>query len=152
MSKKVIDLLNEARSRELLAISQYMIEHYELEDKGFGKLGDEIKATAIVEMKHAEALGERILFLGGTPTTKPEGEAKKGLSIEEMLDINIKLEESAIKMYNESAKACAEAGDMISKQLFESLLKDEEGHLDDFDTKNDLVKKMGDTYLITLLG
>ncbi len=72
MSQKVFDLLNAARSRELTAISQYMVQHYELEDKDFGKLGKKMKEVAIQEMKHAEALAERILFLKGEPTTKPD--------------------------------------------------------------------------------
>ena len=65
MSKKVIGLLNEARSRELTAISQYMAQHYELEDSDFGKLASKFKEVAITEMKHAEKLAERILFLKG---------------------------------------------------------------------------------------
>ena len=72
MSKKVIDLLNAGRARELTAISQYLIQHYELEDKDFGKLGKKMKEIGIQEMKHAEALAERILFLKGTPTLKPD--------------------------------------------------------------------------------
>ncbi|MDO8955455.1 MAG: ferritin-like domain-containing protein [Deltaproteobacteria bacterium] len=104
MSQKVIDLLNAARSRELAAISQYMIQHYELEDSDFGKLAKKMKEIAIQEMKHAEALAERILFLKGTPMTKPDAEAKKGLEIEAMLTTDIALESQAIKMYNEAGK------------------------------------------------
>ena len=78
MSKKVIELLNEARSRELSAITQYMAQHYELEDQDFGKLGKKLKEIGIQEMKHAEALAERILFLKGEPTTKPERRPRKG--------------------------------------------------------------------------
>jgi len=70
MSQKVIDLLNAARARELTAISQYMIQHYELEDTDFGKLAKRMKEIAIQEMKHAEALAERILFLNW-PRTSP---------------------------------------------------------------------------------
>lgn len=151
MSKTVIDLLNDGRQRELLAISQYMIQHYELEDTDYGKLAARVKEIAIVEMKHAEALAERILFLNGTPTTTPETEAKKGLSIPEMLKVDIGLEDEAIKMYNASANACAEAGDNVSKQLFESLLDAEENHLDEFQTTLDHVEKLGASYLATLM-
>ena len=81
MSQKVIDLLNEARSREMTAISQYMVQHYELEDSDYGKLASKFKEIAITEMKHAEKLAERILYLKGEPTSKPDASAKKGQPI-----------------------------------------------------------------------
>jgi len=152
MSKKVIDVLNAARGRELLAISQYMVQHYELEDADFGKLAGTMKQIAIDEMKHAESLAERILFLNGTPTTKAAGEAKKGLKFEEMLKADIKLEEDAVKEYNMSAKICAEESDNISKDLFESLLGVEEGHLDEFQNILDHIEKLGPAYIATLTG
>lgn len=151
MNKKVIQLLNDGRTRELLAISQYMVQHYELEDSDFGKLGDKMKEIAITEMKHAEELAERILFLGGVPTTKPASEAKKGQSIPDLLKTNIELEDGAVKMYNESAKVCAAEGDNVSKQIFEKLLAEEEEHLNDFQNILDHVQKLGDTYLATLI-
>ena len=152
MNKKVIDLLNQAREREIGAISQYMIHHYELEDKDFGKLASKLKETAIAEMKHAEKLAERILFLKGEPTSKPDGLAKKGQEITEMLMTDIGLESEAIKMYNEAALACSAEKDQISKQLFEELLKDEEDHLDMFENIKDHADKLGASYLATLAG
>jgi bacterioferritin len=152
MSEKVIELLNEARARELYAISQYMVQHYELEDADYGKLAGILKEIAIAEMKHAEELAERILFLGGTPTTKPADEAKKGLAIPELLKLDIDLEQGAVDMYNKSANMCAQEGDNVSKALFEKLLADEEGHLDDFQNILDHVEKLGNTYLVTLTG
>jgi bacterioferritin len=152
MSKKVIDLLNEARSRELTAISQYMAQHYELEDQDFGKLASKFKEIAITEMKHAEKLAERILFLNGEPTSKPDAVAKKGQSIEEMLKTNMALEDQAIKMYNEASTICASEKDQISKELFEELLKDEEEHFNYFENVKDHVEKLGASYLATLTG
>ncbi len=152
MSKKVIDLLNGARSRELTAISQYMSQHYELEDSDFGKLASKFKEVAIAEMKHAEKLADRILFLKGEPTSKPDGAAKQGQQIPEMLTTNIGLEAQAIKMYNEAAMVCASEKDQISKKLFEELLKDEEGHLNYFENIKDHVDKLGASYLVTLTG
>lgn len=151
MNVKVIGLLNEARKRELHAIAQYMVQHYELEDAGYGKLGDRLKKIAIVEMKHAEELAERILFLGGSPVTKPEGDIKKGLSIPDILKNDISLESDAVKMYNDSARACAEENDHVSKDLFEKLLADEEEHVDEFQKTLDHVEKLGDSYLATLV-
>jgi bacterioferritin len=152
MNKKVIDLLNQAREREIGAISQYMIQHYELEDKDFGKLATKLKETAIAEMKHAEKLAERILFLNGEPTTKPAGKAVKGQEIPEMLKTNIGLESEAIQMYNEAAVVCAAEKDQVSKDLFEDLLKDEEDHLNTFENIRDLIEKLGAPYLATLTG
>jgi bacterioferritin len=152
MSKKVIDLLNQARARELTAITQYMAQHYELEDQDFGKLAGKLKETGIAEMKHAEKLADRILFLKGEPTTKPDSGAKKGQEITEMLKTDIGLESEAIKMYNEAALTCAAEKDQISKQIFEELLKEEEGHLNMFENIKDHVDKLGDSYLATLTG
>ena len=152
MSKKVIDLLNAARSRELSAITQYMAHHYELEDQDFGKLAKKMKEIGIQEMKHAEALAERILFLKGEPTTKPDAVAKKGQSISEMLKTDLALENAAIKMYNDAAVVCAQEKDQISKQLFEKLLGEEEGHFNDFESIKEHLDKMGNAYLATLAG
>lgn len=151
MNNKVIDALNEGRKRELHAILQYMVQHYELEDEGYGKLGSRLKAIAIVEMKHAEILAERILFLGGVPITKPDGEVKKGLSIPELLKVDEKLEDDAIKLYNESAKLCADEGDHVSKEIFEQLLAQEEDHIDEFQKDIDHVEKLGNVYINSLV-
>jgi bacterioferritin len=151
-AKKVIDLLNEGRARELTAILTYMAQHYELANDDFGKLAKILKATAITEMKHAEALAERILFLGGVPTTKPAGDIKKGQKIADKLATDIVLEEDAVRLYNESAVACAEARDQVSKALFEQLLADEEGHLDLFMNIRDHIAELGDAYVATLTG
>lgn len=152
MNKKVIAALNEARSRELEAIIQYMAQHYELEDADYGKLAGRMKQIGIQEMKHAEDLAERILFLEGVPTTKPSGEIKKGEDILGMLKTDVALEDGAIKMYNESAKLCSDEGDHISKALFERLLGEEEAHLDEFKNILNHVQKLGDAYIATLTG
>jgi len=152
MSKKVIDLLNQARSRELTAITQYMAQHYELEDQDFGKLASKLKEIGIQEMKHAEKLAERILYLKGEPTSKPDGVAKKGQKIQEMLTTDIGLEAQAIKMYNDASVVCAAEKDQISKEVFEELLKDEEDHLNIFENMKAHIEKLGSAYLATLTG
>jgi len=152
MIQKVINLLNEARSRELTAINQYMIHHYELEDKDFGKLALKIKDIALTEMKHAEKLAERILFLKGEPTSKPDATPKKGQEIPEMLATDMVLEAQAVKMYNEAAVMCASERDQKSKDLFEELLSDEEKHLNFFENTKNHAEKLGEAYLVTLTG
>jgi bacterioferritin len=152
MSKKVVDLLNAARARELTAITQYMAHHYELEDADFGKLASRLKEIAIQEMKHAEELAERILFLKGEPTTKPDASVKKGQEISEMLATDVALEAQAVQMYNDAAVVCAEERDQISKQLFEKLLGEEEEHLSIFGNLKNHVDRLGGAYLATLTG
>ncbi|HOX39193.1 MAG TPA: bacterioferritin [Candidatus Brocadiia bacterium] len=150
--EKVIELLNEARASELTAILQYMSQHYELEDQDFGKPALMFKTIAIDEMRHAELFANRILFLGGTPTSTPDGKEKKGQELEQMLDTNHELETGAVAMYNDHAKKCAELGDNISRDLFETILAQEENHLDQFDNINKHIKKLGAAYLATLAG
>ena len=152
MNKKVIDLLNQARERELHAIIQYMIQHYELDNDGYDKLAGRMKAISIQEMKHAEKLGERIMFLGGVPSTKPAADAKKGLDLSGQMKFDEELEAGAIKMYNDSAVICAAEGDQASKQLFEELLADEEAHIDEFQKTLDHIEKLGQAYIATLTG
>jgi len=152
MSQKVVDLLNKARSRELTAITQYMSQHYELEDTDFGKLASKFKEIAITEMKHAEKLAERILFLQGEPTSKPDALPKKGQQIPQMMTTNMALESGAIKMYNEASMVCAAEKDQISKELFEDLLKEEEDHFNYFDNTKDHIEKLGAAYLATQTG
>ena len=152
MIQTVIDLLNEARLRELEAIDQYMIHHDELENKDFGKLAFQIKEIAVVEMKHAEKLAERILFLKGELLSKPNTTPKKGQEIPEMLATDIALKGRAVKMYNEAAVICASEKDQKSKDLVEDLLSDEEGHLHFFENIKGHVDKLGAAYIATLTG
>ncbi len=147
-----IDWLNKGRARELTAIWTYMAQHYELEDGDVGKLADAVKDVGIQEMKHAEDFAERILFLGGEPTSQPDAEIKKGMSIPEMLEADVALEQQAVAMYNSAARACEEAGDRTTAQLFIRILAEEEGHVDLFDTIGDHLAKHGDAYLATLVG
>ena len=152
MNEKVIYVLNQARTAELGAIAQYMIHHYELEDQDFGKLASKLKETAIVEMKHAEKLAERILFLGGEPTTKSDVSPKKKQTIPQILETDVALEEKAAQMYNEAAAVCGAQKDHKSKDLFEELIGDEEAHLHLFEKIRDHVARMGNSYLATISG
>jgi len=139
MIQTVIDLLNEARLRELEAIDQYMIHHYEMENRGLDKLATKIKEIAVAKTKHAEKLAERILFLKGEPISETNATSKKGQEIPEMLATDIALERQTVKMYNEAAVICASEKDPKSKELFEEFLSDEEGHLNFFENIRDHV-------------
>ena len=152
MSKRVIELLNQARAHELGVVSQYMIHHYELEDKDYGKLASTLKEIAITEMKHAEKLADRILFLNGEPISRPAGESVKGQEITDMLKTDIALEANVVALYNEAAVLCTAEKDQISKDLFEELLEQEEKHLDTFENIRDLIGTLGAPYLVSLTG
>jgi bacterioferritin len=103
-------------------------------------------------MKHAEKLAERVLFLRGEPISKPNTISQKGQEIPEMLATDIVLERQAVKMYIEAAVICAFEKDQKSKELFEELLSDEEGHLNFFKNIKDYVDKHGAAYIATLTG
>ena len=150
--QKSIDLLNAAVGDELPAIHQYMYFHFHLDDQGFGPLAMLFKRTAIEEMGHVELLAERILFLNGVPTTKPDTKVEKTDEIEKMLEVSEALEQQAVDMYNAAAITCSAEGDQVSKKLFEELLAEEEEHLDFFQNTQAHIQKMGKAYLVTLVG
>lgn len=131
--KKVVDELNRARARELAVIIQYMIQHYTATGVESLPAIDMFKETAIAEMKHAEALGERIDYLGGTPTKQPDP-IKPGTTLREMLQLDLKAEEEAIAMYKDIIKLCAAEGDVTSRTMMEGILADEEDHANNFKT------------------
>ncbi|HTS65999.1 MAG TPA: bacterioferritin [Candidatus Acidoferrales bacterium] len=127
---KVIALLNEALKEELTAINQYFLHAEMCENWHYGRLADHIKKESIDEMKHAEVLIERILFLDGTPNMTELMKLTVGANVKEQLESDLKLEIEAVAMYNHAIKVAREEGDNISRELFERLLKDEEGHVD----------------------
>lgn len=133
VSKELLDLLNEAISRELQVSIQYMWQHVQWSGaKGFA-VQEELKKTAITEMKHAEAIAERLFYLGGNPTTKP-AEISVGKTLKEMIERDAKDEENAIKLYKEIIEKARKENDVTTAVLFEEILKDEEEHHDFFTT------------------
>ncbi|MEM3832910.1 MAG: ferritin-like domain-containing protein [Thermoprotei archaeon] len=132
-SKELLDLLNEAIARELQVSIQYMWQHVQwIGVKGFA-VREELKKIAITEMKHAEAIAERLSYLGGTPTTEP-AEIFVGKTLKEMIEQDIKDEENAIKLYKEIIEKAHKENDVTTSFLFEGILKDEEEHHDFFTT------------------
>lgn len=127
---KVIAALNEALKEELTAINQYFLHAEMCENWHYSRLGDYIKKQSIDEMKHAEALIERILFLDGTPNMTELLQLTVGQNVKAQLESDLKLEVAAVAMYNHAVQVCREEGDNASRELFERLLKDEEEHVD----------------------
>ena len=121
---KLIMALNDRLSEELGAINQYFVHAEMCEDWGYGTLHQAIKERSIQEMRHAEALIERILFLEGQPIVSKLGPISIGKKVEQMHDKDHDAEEDAIKGYNETIKLADEVGDNGTKQLLETILKD----------------------------
>ena len=133
MNKKIIDALNEDREFELAAIMQYMGHHYEAEGLESPAIIELFKKTALDEMKHAELLAERIVYLGGTPSTKPT-KIMKGGEIRKMVSDDLSAENGAIKRYKEHIKLCDKEGDPTTRLMLEGILSQEEGHADLWET------------------
>src|SRR3974377_1248455 len=127
---KVIAALNEALKEELTAISQYFLHAEMCENWHYDKLGDFIRKQSIDEMKHAESLVERILFLDGTPNMTELMHLNVGQTVREQLESDLKLELNAVVMYNRFVTLAREEGDDASRELFARLLKGEEDHVD----------------------
>jgi bacterioferritin len=132
-SKKLLEMLNGAIARELQVAIQYMWQHVQWSGvKGFA-VQEELKTVAITEMKHAEKIAERLFYLGGIPTTKPEP-IFVGKTLKQMIAQDIKDEASAIKMYKGIVEMAQKEGDVTTAFIFKEILEDEEEHHDTFTT------------------
>lgn len=140
---RVLELLNEALSEELTAINQYFLHSEMCENFGYTALHQHIKRESIDEMKHAEALIERILFLEGQPNMARYSQIRIGSNVEEILANDLKLEQGAVEMYNRSIGVCAEVGDHGTRDLLQKILIDEEGHLDWIETQIEMIGQIG---------
>jgi bacterioferritin len=140
---EVIAILNQALKEELTAINQYFLHAEMCENWHYDKLGSFIKKQSIDEMKHAEALIERILFLDGTPNLTELMKLTIGQNVKQQLESDLKLEIAAVEMYNNYAKTARDLGDNISRELFERLLKDEEKHVDWLEAQMHQIKEIG---------
>lgn len=149
---KVIEALNRARSMELHAITQYMNQHYNLDDKDYGVLAAKVKLIAIDEMRHAEMFAERIKELGGEPASEYAEKVEKGQAVEVVFAFDSGLEDNTIDMYNQFAMVCRENGDSTSLKLFETIIDEEQIHFNYFDNVKDHIESLGKTYLAQIAG
>jgi bacterioferritin len=139
---KVLAHLNKALKEELTAINQYFVHAEMCHNWGYHKLGSHIRKQSIDEMRHAEALIERILFLDSTPTMEPMP-LNVGQSVRKQFESDLGLENGAVASYNEAIRVSRDAGDNTSRELFEKLLKDEEGHVDWLEAQLHLISEIG---------
>ncbi|AUM74150.1 bacterioferritin [Paracoccus jeotgali] len=140
---KVIEYLNAALRSELTAVSQYWL-HYRLqEDWGFGRLADKSRAESIEEMNHADRLIQRIIFLEGHPNLQKLDALRIGQNLKETLEADLAAEHEARTLYIEARDHCESVRDYVSKDLFEDLIADEEGHIDFLETQLELYENIG---------
>jgi len=130
-SKKLLELLNKGIARELQVSIQYMWQHVTVTGIKGAVVEDIFKEIAIAEMKHAEEIAERLAYLGGTPTVQPDP-IFVGSTLEEMLRLDEKAEEEAIRLYNQTIKVARDENDSTTRRLFERILAEEEEHIDTF--------------------
>lgn len=149
----VIELLNEVLKAELTAISQYFLHAEMMENWGYHRLSELTKKEAIDEMKHAEMLLERILFLEGTPRMHELFPFRIGQNVRSQIENDLALELEAVERLNRAIAAAAAAGDNGSRELFEKILDDEEEHVDFLEAQLHLIGEVGiDKYLAQQMG
>jgi bacterioferritin len=142
-----IKLLNKAVADELQAVHQYMYWHFHLADQGFGPLAMLFRRIAIEEMGHVEILAERIIFLKGDVEMVVAGPVEKVTDAQKILARAAEMEQAAVASYNQAAIQSGQNADAVSKQLFETLVGNEEQHFDQFDKQLENIKRFGPSYL-----
>ena len=151
-NEKVIEHLNLRLAEELTVINQYIVHSEMCANWGYERLHQMIEKRAISEMKHAEKLIARILFLDGRPIVSDLNKVHIGAEVPKMHSNDLSAEEIAIKGYNESIRLAVEVGDNGTRELMEAILKDEEDHIDEIEAQLEQIKQMGpQNYLVEQL-
>jgi bacterioferritin len=140
---KVIDYLNKALRHELTAINQYWLHYRLLNNWGLLDMAKVWRKESIEEMQHADRITDRIIFLDGFPNMQVLDPLRIGQNVKEIIDCDLAAEHSARNLYQEAATHCHSVKDYVTRDLFESLMKDEEHHIDFLETQLDLIKRIG---------
>ncbi len=148
-SQAVLDVLNDVLTAELTAINQYFLDAKMCANWGYERLAEKIKADSIDEMKDADALIDRILYLDGVPNLQRLGVVKVGETVVEKLKLALQLETEAIARLQAGITTCVDAGDNGSRMVLEEILEGEEEHADWLETQLDLVSQMGEPFYLS---
>ena len=140
---QVIDFLNKGLLNELTAINQYWLHYRMLDNWGIKRLADYERHESIDEMKHADTLADRILFLDGLPNFQALGKLKVGEGVEEILKCDLALEHEAVPLLKEAIAHCEAVRDYVSREIFERILESEEEHIDFLEKQFDMIARMG---------
>jgi len=143
-TQEVLDLLNDLLTNELTAINQYFIHAKMCENWGYTRLAGIIRAESIDEMRHADTVISRILFLDGVPNLQRLHKLKVGETVKEQFELDLQLEYSAIAFLNKGIEACRRANDNASEDMFVKILVSEEQHTDFLETQLELIKQVGE--------
>jgi bacterioferritin len=142
-SATVIDTLNDVLTAELTAVNQYFIHAKMCQNWGYNRLAAHIRAESIDEMKHADALIERILFLEGVPNVQRYGKISIGEHVQEQFELDVKMEYDAVDRFRKGVRTCRDEGDITSADLLERMLASEESHVDWLETQLQLIEQIG---------
>jgi bacterioferritin len=141
---QILDLLNSVLTAELTAVNQYWLHARIVENWGYERLWKKIRDESIGEMKHADRLVARVLFLGGLPNLQRYGKVNVGESVPEMFRLDLQVELDSVRTLNEGITLCRNLGDNGSRELLEAILVDSEQHVDWIEAQLELMKQLGD--------
>jgi bacterioferritin len=147
---KLMQALNGLLADELTAINQYVVHAEMAENWGYGKLKKSVGARSITEMKHAEKLIERILFLEGTPIVGELNKIHIGADVPRQCANDLASEMTTVASYNSAVKLATEVGDNATREILEGILKDEDGHVNEIEEKLDQIKQMGVQHFLAI--
>ncbi len=150
---KLLEKLDELLAEELTAINQYMVHSEMCANWGYDRLHEKIEKRAVDEMKHAEKLISRMLFLEGLPTVSRLNQINIGVDVPKQLQSDLEDELKAVRIYNEAIRLADDVGDAVTRTLLESIVKDEDAHVDELEEQLDQISQMGVAiYLSTQTG
>jgi bacterioferritin len=146
---QVVSLLNDILTAELTAINQYFIHARMCENWGYKRLWKKLREESIGEMRHADRLIERILYLEGVPNVQRLGKVSVGQTVPEQLRLDLELERAAVAALNAGAELCRGLGDNSTRDLVEDILKAEEGHIDWIEEQMELIRQVGEAHYLS---
>jgi len=141
--KQIVTLLNDVLTAELTAVNQYFLHARLCHHWGYERLSGKVRKESIEEMKHADELIDRILFLEGLPNVQRYGKVNVGQTVPEQFQLDLAVEYEAVKRLNEAIEACRAAGDNGTRDLLERMLREEEAHADWLETQQETIKQIG---------